>query len=48
MYIQSVNNEISIILLRVDDTLMAPKTKADLMKFKTKLNSRFKMTDLGK
>ena len=34
--------------LWVDDILIASKTKADLMKIKAKLNSRFKMTDLGK
>ena len=49
MYSQNVNNQISIILLLwVDDMLIASKTETDLMKHKTKLNSRFKMTDLGK
>ena len=37
-----------IILLWVDNILIASKTEADLMKIKTKLNSRFKMTDQGK
>ena len=48
MYIQNVHNQISIILLWVDIILIASKTEADLMKIKTKLNSRFKMTDFGK
>ena len=48
MYVQNVHNQISIILLWKDDILIASKTEADLMKIKTKLNSRFKMTDLGK
>ena len=48
IYIQNVNNQISIILLWVDDVLIAPKNEADLMKIKAKLNSRFKMTDLRK
>ena len=47
MYVQNAN-QISIILLWVDDILIASKTEADLMKIKTILNSWFKMTDLGK
>ena len=47
MYVQNVHNQISI-LLWVDNVLIASKTEADLIKLKTKLNSRFKMTDLGK
>ena len=47
-YVQNVHNQISIILLWVDDILIVSKTEADLMKIKTKLNTRFKMTDLGK
>ena len=43
MYVQNVNSQISIILLWVDDILMASKIEADLMKIKTKLNSRFKI-----
>ena len=35
-------------LLWVDDISIASKTRADLMKIKAKLNSRFKMSDLGK
>ena len=45
MYIQNANIQISIILLRVDDILIASKTEAHLMQIKTRLNSRFKMTD---
>ena len=48
MYVQNDHNEISIILLWVDDILIASKTEAHLMQIKTRLNSRFKMTDLGK
>ena len=48
MYIQNVNNKISIILLWVDNILIASKTEEDLMKIKAKLNSRSKMTDLLK
>ena len=48
MYIHNVNNQISIILLRVDDILIASKTEPEFMQIKTRLNSRFKMTDLGK
>ena len=48
MYVQNVNNQISIILFWVDNILIASKTEADLMKVKTRLNSRFKMIDLGK
>ena len=48
MYIQNVCDQISIILLWVDDILIASKTEADLMKIRTKLISRFKMTNLGK
>ena len=47
-YVQNFNNQISIILLWVDDVLMALKTDGDFMKIKAKLNSRFKMTDLEK
>ena len=47
MYIQNVNNQISIILLWVVNILIASKTEADLMKIKAKLNCRFKITDLG-
>ena len=46
--IQNVYNQISIILLWVDDILIALKTEAHLMQIKTRQNSRFKMTDLGK
>ena len=45
IYVQNVHNQISIILLWVDDILIASKTAAHL---KTRLNSRFKMTDVGK
>ena len=48
MYVQNVNNQISIISLWVDNVLIASKPEADIIKIKTKLNSRFKMTDLGK
>ena len=48
MDIQNVNSQIPIILLWADDILIASKNEADLMKIKAKLNSRFKMTDLGK
>ena len=48
MYIQNVHNQISIILLWVDDVLIVSKTEADLMWIRTRLNSRFKMTHLGK
>ena len=41
IYVQNVHNQISIILLRVDYIIAS---KADLMQ----MNSRFKMTDLGK
>ena len=47
MYIQIVCDQISIILLWGDDILIAPKTEAHPMQIKTRLNSRFKMTDLG-
>ena len=46
MYIQNVHDQISIILLWVD-ILIASKTEAHLIQVKTRLNSRFKMTDLG-
>ena len=46
MYIQNICNQISIILLWVDYILIASKTEAHLMQIKTRLNSRFKMTDL--
>ena len=46
MYIQNVNNQISI-LLWVDNILIVSKTEADLMQIKKRLNSRFKMTDFG-
>ena len=48
MYVQNVHNQIAIFLLWVDDILIASKTEAHLMQIKTRLNSRFKMTDLGK
>ena len=48
MYVQNVHNQISIILLLVDDILIASKTETHFMQIKTSLNSRFKMTDLGK
>ena len=48
MYIQNVHNQISIILLWVDNILIASKTEVHLMQIKTRLNSRFKITDLGK
>ena len=48
MYVQNVHNQISIILLWVDDILIASKTEAHLMQIKTRQDSRFKMTDLGK
>ena len=48
MYVQNVHNQISIILLWVDDISISSETEAHLMQIKTRLNSRFKMTDLGK
>ena len=48
IYIQNDNNQIFIILLWVNNISIASKTEAHLMKIKTRLNSRFKMTDLGK
>ena len=48
MYVQNVHNQISIILLWIDNIIIASKTKAHLMQIKTRPNSRFKMTDLGK
>ena len=48
MYVQNVRDQISTILSWVDDILIASKTEAHFMQVKTKLNSRFKMTDLGK
>ena len=48
MYVQNVHNQITIILLWVDDILIASKTEAHLTQIKTRLNSRFKMTDLRK
>ena len=48
IYVQNVHNQISIILLWVDNTLIASKTEAHLMRIKIRLNSRFKMADLGK
>ena len=48
MYVQNVHYQISIILFWVDDMLIASKTEVHLMQIKTRLNSRFKMTDLGK
>ena len=48
MHVQNVHNQISIILLQVDNILIASKTEAHLMQIKTRLNSRFKMSDLGK
>ena len=47
MYVQNVCDQISIILLWVDDILIASKTEAHLMQIKTRLNSSIKMTDLG-
>ena len=47
MYVQNVPDQISIVLLWVDDILIASKTEADLRQIRTRLNSRFKMTDLG-
>ena len=47
MYVQNDRDQISIILLRVDNILIASKKAAHLMQIKTRLNSRFKMTDLG-
>ena len=47
MYVQNVHDQISIISLWVDDILTASKTEAHLMQIKTRLNSGFKMTDLG-
>ena len=47
MYVQNVK-QVSIILLWVDDILIASKTEADFMTIKAKLNYKFKMTDLGK
>ena len=48
MLVQNVHNQISFLLLWVDGILIASKTKAHLMQIKTRLNTRFKMTDLGK
>ena len=48
MDVQNVLNQISIILLWVDNILITSETEADLMQIKTRLKSRFKMTDLGK
>ena len=48
MHVQNAHNQISIILLWVDDISIASKTEAHLRQIKTSLNSRFKMTDLGK
>ena len=48
IYIQNVHNQTSIILLWVDDILIASKNEAHLMQIKTRLNLRFKMTDLEK
>ena len=48
MYVQNVHNQISIILLWVDNISIASKTEAHFMQIKTRLNSRFKMTDLEK
>ena len=49
MYYKNINIQISIILLSwVDDILIASKIEADLIEIKASLNSRFKMTDLGK
>ena len=47
MYIQNVHDQISIILLWIDDILIASKTEAHLVQVKTRLILRFKMTDLG-
>ena len=48
MYIQNVCDQISVLLFWVDNILIASKPKAHLMQVKTRVNSRFKMTDLGK
>ena len=48
MYVQNVHGQISIILLWVDNISIALKTEAHLMQINTRLNSRFKMNDLGK
>ena len=48
MQVQNIHNQISIILLWVDNILIASKPEAHLILIKTRLNSRFKMTDLGK
>ena len=47
MYVQNINNQISIILLYVDDILIVSKTEADLMKIKLKLYSSSKLMILG-
>ena len=47
MCIQNVCDQTAIILLWVDDILIASKNEAHLMQIKTRLNSRFKMTDFG-
>ena len=41
MYVENVRNQISIILLWVDDILIVSKTEAHLMQIKTRLNSKF-------
>ena len=48
VYVKNINSQISIILLWVGDISIASETEADLMKIKAKLNSRFKMNELGK
>ena len=46
MYAQNVHNQKSI--MWVDNIFTASKTEAHIMQINTRLNSRFKMTDLGK
>ena len=46
--VENVHNRISILLLWLDDVLIALKTEVDLIQIKKRLNSRFKMTDAGK
>ena len=46
--LQNICDQISVILLWVDDILIVSKTEAHVVQIKTRLNSRCKMTDLGK